>query len=129
MPLQLLDADVVIDLHRKHPPATAWLATVNLSNLTVPGFVAMEMIQSARNTREATSADAILRQFGRVWPSSAACEAALVDFKTLHLSHDLGLVDALIGATAREIGAQLCTFNIKHYRAMPGLVIVQPYSR
>ncbi len=129
MRFQLLDADVLVDLHRSHPPAVVWADTLDSSQVAVPGFVALEMIQSARDKREVASSKALLGRFSRVWPSSAACEAALVDYETLHLSHSLGLVDALIGATAREIGAELCTFNVKHYRAMPGLIIVKPYNR
>ena len=121
-PLRLVDTDVVIDLQRKHPPAVAWFASVDLSRLAVPGFVAMELHQSARDATEARSADAILRRLTHVWPSSIACDAGLADFRALHLSHTLGLVDALIGATARELNARLCTFNVKHYRHVPALV-------
>lgn len=127
--LRLLDTDVVIDLQRKHPPAVAWFASVDLARVAVPGFVAMELHQSARDAAEARSADVILRRMPTVWPSEAACDAALADFRALHLSHNLGLVDALIGATARELNAALCTFNAKHYRPVPALVIEQPYVR
>lgn len=126
---QLLDADIVIDLQRRFPPATVWFAGLDLSAVAVPGFVSMEMIQSARNAQEARSADSILARLARVWPSDTACEAALADFRALHLSHNLGLVDALIGATARERSATLCTFNAKHYRMIPNLLIEQPYLR
>ena len=91
--------------------------------------VAMELYQSARDAAEARSTDAILRRLPRVWPSGVACDAALADFRALHLSHGLGLVDALIGATARELNAWLCTFNVRHYRRVPGLVASQPYAR
>ena len=128
-PLHLLDTDIVIDLQRKYPPADAWFASVDLSRLAVAGFAAMELHQSARDAAEVRSADAILRRLPRVWPSVAACDAALTDFRALHLSHNLGLVDALIGATARELNAVLCTFNVKHYRPVPALVTQQPYTR
>jgi predicted nucleic acid-binding protein len=51
------------------------------------------------------------------------------DFTTYRLSNNLGLLDALIAACAVGLGARLCTFNVKHYRVIPGLVTVQPYSR
>ena len=126
---RLLDADIVIDLQHKFLPAAAWFSTQDISRIAVPGFVSMELIQSARNTQEARSAEGILRRLNRVWPTETACDAALADFRTLHLAHGLGLVDALIGTTARELGASLCTFNVKHYRHIPGLVIEQPYHR
>jgi hypothetical protein len=59
----------------------------------------------------------------------AGCATALELFAKLHLSHSLGLLDAVIAATAIGAGASLCTFNVKHFRAVPGLVTVQPYPK
>lgn len=127
--LRLLDTDVVIDLQKRRAPALAWFATLDISQVGIPGFVAMELYQSARDEREARSADGVLRSLAVVWPSPQACERALADFRALHLSHSLGLIDALVGASARKLKATLCTFNVKHYRAVPGLTTEQPYTR
>ena len=120
---------MVIDLQKGRAPALAWFAALTLAQVAIPGFVAMELYQSARDEREAQSADAIIRPLAIVWPSQAACGSALANFRTLHLSHSLGLADALIAATARELAATLCTFNVKHYQAVPGLTTEQPYMR
>src|ERR671915_587311 len=64
-----------------------------------------------------------------VWPTAADCQRALTDFIAYHLSHNLGLLDALIAACAIGLSATLCTFNVKHYRVVPGLVMLQPYTR
>ncbi len=64
-----------------------------------------------------------------VWPTGADCQRALTDFIAYQLSHNLGLLDALIAACAIGSSATLCTFNIKHYRVVPGLVMAQPYTR
>jgi predicted nucleic acid-binding protein len=37
--------------------------------------------------------------------------------------------NALIAAIAVGLAAELCTFNDKHYRIVPGLVTIQPYTR
>ncbi len=39
------------------------------------------------------------------------------------------LIDSLIAATAIGQGATLCTFNTKHFAAIPGLVTEQPYAK
>jgi predicted nucleic acid-binding protein len=44
-------------------------------------------------------------------------------------SHHLGLLDALIAATAIGLGASLCTFNAKHFQMISGLTIEQPNVR
>ena len=49
--MELLDTDVLIDVQRGHPPALAWLAGLTALP-AVPGFVVMELIQDARNSRE-----------------------------------------------------------------------------
>ena len=54
---------------------------------------------------------------------------ALEQFSKLHLSHGLGLLDALIAATALGHGSVLNTFNERHYRMFPGLTTVRPYRR
>lgn len=128
-PLRLLDADVLVDVQHNLPAALAWLSALDVSTIALPGIVALELLQDARNKQEARAADGLLALFPRVWPSEDACEAALSDFRALHLSHNLGMADALIAATARELGATLCTFNRKHFRAVPGLILEQPYRR
>jgi predicted nucleic acid-binding protein len=126
--MDLLDTDVLIDVQRGHSPALAWFAA--LTDLpAVPGFVVMELIQDARNSGEVQRALQLVAPLRVVWPTEADCARALSDFKTYHLSHSLGLLDALIAACAVGLSATLYTFNDKHYRVVPGLVTAQPYTR
>ena len=46
--MYLLDTDVLIDIQRGHAPAVAWFAGLR-EVPSVPGFVVMEMVQSAQN--------------------------------------------------------------------------------
>jgi hypothetical protein len=55
------------------------------------------------------------------------CGRALQDFAAFHLSHNLGLLDALIAHTAVGLGQPLATFNVKHYGVIVTLTTVQPY--
>lgn len=63
-----------------------------------------------------------------VWPTEVDCHLALSNFERYHLSHRLGLLDALIASSAVGRSATLCTFNTKHYRVVSDLVTEQPYS-
>jgi predicted nucleic acid-binding protein len=126
--MDLVDTDVLIDVLRGHPPALAWFG--GLTTLpAVPGFVVMELIQDARNKREVRRVLKLVAPLQVVWPTEADCARALSDFSVYHLSHALGLLDAMIGACAVGLSATLYTFNDKHYRVVPGLVIAQPYTR
>lgn len=125
----LLDTDIMIDVLRKYPPALAWLASLGSTELVLPGLVVMELVQGCRNKAEQ---DQLLRDVGgyrTAWPSANACDRALQDFVSFRLSHNLGLLDALIAHTAIELGAPLHTFNQKHYAAITALTTVQPYVK
>lgn len=126
--LRVLDADILIDIQRRRPPAMAWYASLSVYP-TVRGLVIMELMQDAWNKREVEQALRLVKPLPVAWPTNADCERALQDFRTLHLSHNLGLIDSLIAATALGMGATLCTFNVKHYRSVVGLVTEQPYLR
>jgi predicted nucleic acid-binding protein len=124
----LVDTDVLIDVQRGHPPALTWFA--GLTDLPgVPGFVVMELIQDARNAREVRQAMKLVAPLKIEWPTETDCARALSDFGTYHLSHGLGVLDALIAACAVGRGETLYTFNDKHYRIVPGLVMAKPYTR
>lgn len=126
--MNLLDTDVLIDVQRGHPPAVAWFAA--LTELpAIPGLVVMELIQDAQNATQVRQALALVAPLPVVWPTEADCCRALSDFTVYHLSHGLGLLDSLIAACAVGRSATLCTFNTKHYKAVPGLTIAQPYQR
>jgi|ERR687892_782269 predicted nucleic acid-binding protein len=124
----LLDTDVLIDVQRGFPPALDWLAS--LAEIpSVPGLVVMELIQDANNTQQVREALKLVAPLPVVWPTRADCDRALSDFTAYHLSHKLGLLDSLIAACAIGLSADLCTFNLKHYKIVPGLTTKQPYKR
>jgi predicted nucleic acid-binding protein len=124
----LLDTDVLIDVQRGFPPALSWLA--GLAEIpSVPGPVVMELIQDAQNAQQVRQALKLVAPLPVVWPTRADCDRALSDFTAYHLSHRLGLLDSLIAACALGLSADLCTFNLKHYKVVPGLTTKQPYLR
>ena len=64
------------------------------------------------------------------WPTERDCLAQLSDFAAYHLSHGLGLLDALIGSCAVGRPADYSTLlMLSITAAVPGLVVVQPYTR
>jgi Predicted nucleic acid-binding protein, contains PIN domain len=126
--VRLLDTDILIDVLRKHPASIAWLSGTT-EGLAVPGIVALELYQGCNSASDVRDVDKLLRPLEVLWPTEADCLEALRFFPSLRLSHDLGLLDALIAALAIGRSATLCTFNAKHFSAVPGLMIEQPYIR
>ncbi|GAP98334.1 PIN domain-containing protein [Leptolyngbya sp. NIES-2104] len=126
--MYLVDTDILIDIQRGHQPAIDWFK--QLQELpSIPGYVVMELIQDAQNMQRVRSVLKLVAPLSIVWATEMDCARVLSDFTTYHLSNGLGLLDALIAACAVGRDAKLCTFNLKHYQVIPGLVTEQPYSR
>lgn len=123
----LLDTDVMVDILRGHPPAAAWVSSLGNVTIALPGLVGMELIQGCRNLAEQQRLEKQLQQFVLHWPTTTDCQRAFRDFAAFRLSHNLGLLDSLIGHTAVGLGEPLATFNVKHYSVIAGLTTIQPY--
>ncbi len=126
--MRLLDTDVLIDVGRGYLPAIQWLESLP-DVPQIPGIVSMELIAGGQNKAEVRRIQALIAPYVAVWPTEADCRRVLADFTQYHLSDNLGLTDALIAATAVGRNATLCTFNVKHFRVVPGFTLEQPYTR
>jgi predicted nucleic acid-binding protein len=126
--MRLLDTDVMVDLRRQYPPALAWFDGLNEEPM-VPGLAVLELMEGCRNLGEMRRLQRDIAPFRLVWPAPADCDRALTTFAWGYLRHGLGVLDSLIGECAVGLGAVLCTFNVRHFRAAPGLVTEQPYLR
>ena len=122
----LLDTDVMVDFLRGYGPAVTWLTNLAVP-VSIPGLVAMELLQGCRNLTEQQRVERELARFTLHWPVLSDCQRAYRDFAAFHLSDGLGLLDSLIGHTAIGLNEQLATFNVKHYGPLSGLNTVQPY--
>lgn len=126
--MPLVDSDILIDIQRGHPPAVASFGSLTALP-EVPGFVVMELIQDARNNLEVRQALRLTSPFTIVWATEIDCARVLATFAAYHLSQGVSILDALIGECAVGRSTPLYTFNTKHYRVIPGLVIQEPYKR
>jgi predicted nucleic acid-binding protein len=76
-----------------------------------------------------------MRQYRLLHLAEETSRTALAWFERFHLSHGVGVLDSLIGATALThhlILATthhliLATLNTKHFASFPGLHIERPY--
>ncbi|MBC7293592.1 MAG: PIN domain-containing protein, partial [Thermoleophilia bacterium] len=76
----ILDTDVMIDLLRGHPPAVAWLESLGDTEVCLPGFVAMELIQGCRNRQEQRKLKKQISRYAVLWPKPEDCQTALSVF-------------------------------------------------
>jgi hypothetical protein len=66
----------------------------------VPGFMMLELFAGCSNKAQVGQVRKLAHRLPVVWPSESDCQQALPDFPSRPLSHDLGVLDALIGACA-----------------------------
>ncbi len=124
----LVDSDVLIDVQLGRAQAVRWISSLPVKP-AIPGPVAMELVQGAKNTAQLNAALRLVAPFTIVWPSEGDFEAAFRTFSKFHLSHGLGLLDAIIAETALRRGATLVTGNLKHFSVVPGLQVKLPYAK
>lgn len=124
----LCDTDILIDLDRDYTPAHAWAATLT-EPLTLPEVTHLEALEARPNKVALARTLRLLGNTRTVWPEPIACAWAVDLMIQFNLSHGLKKYDALVAVTALAADAPLHTFNVKHFRFIPGLRTVQPYGR
>lgn len=124
----LLDTDVLIEVERGRQKGLDWLQTVD-GEIALPAVVALELLFGARNGVELDRTIRFLADFD-VEELDAHDSSLVRKLVADHvLSSGLGLPDFMIAAQALNRQATLFTFNLKHYRAIPGLDAREPYQR
>jgi len=112
----LYDTDVLIWLFRGSAKAARVIEQDKDRRVSVVTY--MELIQGARDVREAKTVKAFLADLGfQMEPLTENIgHRASIYMEEYGLRAGLRMADALIGATAVENRAILCTANQKHYR-------------
>ena len=127
--MTLVDTDVLVDCLRGTAPAKAWLERVARDSVAIPAVVAMELVMGCQDGGDLKRVQRFLGSFAIVWPEASEFAAAYDLLVAHRLSSGLNIPDCLIAATALTREARLYTFNVKHFRAVSGLDVQQPYGR
>ncbi len=126
--MRLLDAEVMTDIIRSYPAALIGFGSTD-EEIALPGPVILELMRGCRTRREMQQLRRLLIPFAVYWPTPSDSNRALDSYARGSLSHGLGILDALIGECAVGLGVPLCTFNVRHFRAVANLTTEQPYER
>jgi predicted nucleic acid-binding protein len=124
---RLLDTSVFIDYLRGSETAKAWMNTFPAGELAYSVVTAAELLAGCRNRREQDSVEKELSLYPMVHISGAVSQTALEWYRQFRLSHGVGFLDCLIGASAHHYGLTVCTLNDKHFHPLPGLRVERPY--
>jgi predicted nucleic acid-binding protein len=119
----LVDTDMLIWHLRGYPQAARRLD--QLPTLTLSSVSCLEVLQGLRNKAELQAVQTMLqrRQATTLPITEAITRKATELMEAMMLSHGLMMGDALIAATALEHGLPLLTGNVRHFAAIPSLLI------
>jgi predicted nucleic acid-binding protein len=119
----LIDTDVLIWCLRGRVKALN--AIERTKERCISQVTRMELIVGCRSKAEITLLKRFLTDVGfRMIPLSEEIGSrADLFLEEKHLSHGVGLADALIAATASLQGLPLLTGNAKHFRCFPSIVV------
>ena len=122
----LLDTDVIIDYLRGHPAAVSYLETLSNGPATA-SIVVAELYAGVREGAERHRLEQLLA-VTPVYPLSltSAVQGGLYRRQYLK-SHNVGLADALIAATASEHNVRLVTLNARHFPMLSDVIV--PYIK
>ena len=123
----LIDTDVLVWMTRGHLGAAQRLGQLLPWKLSAVTY--MELVQGCRNKTELTKLKKGLAysQAQIVALTPEITERAMDLMDGYALSHGLQLGDALIAATALELGVPLHSGNVKHFAKLPHLQL-EPFK-
>ena len=126
-PTRLLDTSIFVDYLRGNEICKAWLGNSALNDMAYSIVTAAELLAGCRNRREQDLVERELAIYPMIQISGAISLTAWEWYREYHLSHGVGFLDCLIGASAHHYGLIVCTLNDKHFRPLPDLQVERPY--
>ena len=121
----LVDSTVLVDLLRKYPPATTWLATQ--PKLGTSNIAWMELIFGAQNKAAQQQSLQVLSLFEVVYLTEADMLWAMRQLLQNRLKYNVGVGDCLIAAMSQRLQIPLLTHNLKHFTPLLGNLAQRPY--
>lgn len=124
----LTDTSILIDYFKKRSDATAFVEKHGKANLAVNTIIAMELYQGVLNKKEFLMIQKELQGFFMLPINEQIANLALQLSQKYALSHQIGLSDIFIAATALIYDIELRTFNLKDFHFIPDLSVSNSLS-
>jgi len=125
MPL-LIDTDVLIDYLRDHADAVAYLEAIT-ERVLVSAITVAELYAGVREGEERTALADFVKAFEIVLVDEAIATQGGLYRRDYRKSHNVGLADAIIAASAESQNAVLVTLNKKHFPMLANVIV--PYRK
>jgi predicted nucleic acid-binding protein len=125
MPL-LIDTDVLIDYLRDHADAVAYLESLT-EQAFISAITVAELYAGVREGEERAALDSFIKAFEIVLVDEVIAVKGGLYRRDYRKSHNVGLADAIIAASAESKNAKLVTLNNKHFPMLANVVV--PYRK
>jgi predicted nucleic acid-binding protein len=122
----LIDTDVLIDYLRGQPEAVEYLEGCQEA-MVVSVITVAELFAGVREGKERTALSAFLAAFETMPVDAGIAERGGLYRRDYGKSHNTGLADALIAATAEQVQVRLVTLNRKHFPMLSNVQV--PYTK
>lgn len=124
--LIVFDTDILIDALRGNAAAITYIeACPSRSMISVVSLT--ELFTGVRPGREMVDLESLIATFEQIPVSQEIAILAGELRRSYRKSHNLGIIDTLIAATAITKNAKLITLNTKHFPMIPDLIA--PYAK
>ena len=123
----IFDTDVLIGYLRGHEKSRRFIEAVTHERRALSSLTFMELLQGCRNQEEAREVKAFVAENISfvIHPDEPISRRAISLLEQHTFSHRLRVVDAIIAASALETASSLATANVKHYRVITPLNLIQ----
>ena len=122
----LFDTDVLIEYLRGKNEAQTYIDNIQ-DVVYMSSISTAELYAGVRKGEELRKLEVFIETFEVISLNKNIAKIGGLYRNQYKPSHGTGLADALIAATAREIDAQVITFNIKHFPMLDN--VIKPYER
>lgn len=119
----LCDTNIFISAFNNRKDTIEKMQKIGLNNIAISAITAMELYRGMDNKNELNKIHKYLRYYDIVHITDEISNKATELVHDFHLSHNLQIPDAIIGATAIILKIPLFTYNIKDFSFMPGLIL------
>jgi len=123
----LIETTILVDILRDHIQAITWVNSLPPQRRWVSVVTYFELLAGCRNRREQRIVTREMRNYHLLFLTEDVSRTALSWYTSFHLSHGVGFLDTLLGATAFHHDLKLATLNTKHFAPLPGVQVENPY--
>jgi predicted nucleic acid-binding protein len=124
---RLIETTILVDVLQGKAEAISWVNSLPSQGRWVSVITYFELLDDCRNRQEQRALAREMRNYRVILLTEDISRTALSWFERFHLSHGVGFLDSLIGATALHQDLAIATLNTKHFEPLTDLRVERPY--